>query len=104
MDLQELRKKIDEIDDGLLDLFQRRMDVSAEIARYKEENNIPVYDPAREKQKLLYLSGKVKEGRKAYIIALYSLLFEFSRADQERILSSASVLIDDVQSAGLDTQ
>ena len=104
MDLQELRQKIDEIDDGLVDLFQRRMDVSAEIARHKQENKLPVYDPARERQKLHDLSGKVKEGREAYVTALYSLLFELSRADQERILNPASVLIDKIQNAIRDTE
>ncbi|MCL2066549.1 MAG: chorismate mutase [Treponema sp.] len=104
MHLQDLRKKIDEIDEGLVDLFQQRMDVSAEIARHKQENNLPVYDPARERQKLHDLSGKVKEGRQAHITALYSLLFDLSRAEQERILSPASELTDSIQSAVRDTE
>ena len=70
MDLQELRQKIDEIDNNLVDLFQKRMDVSAKIALHKEEHNLPVYDPAREREKLHDLSGKVKEGREAYVTAL----------------------------------
>ena len=88
MELQELRRRIDEIDNNLVDLFQRRMDVSVEIIRYKQQNNLPVYDPVREQQKLHDLSGKVEEGRKEYITALYSLIFELSRAEQERILNS----------------
>ena len=99
MDMQELRQRIDEIDNGLVDLFQRRMDVSAEIALYKQENNIPIHDPARERQKLYELSDKVKEDRQAYVTALYSLLFELSRADQERILNPASPLIDKIKNA-----
>ena len=91
MDLQELRGRIDEIDNNLVDLFQRRMDISVEIARYKQQNNLPVYDPVRERQKLHELSGKAKEGREAYIAALYSLIFELSRAEQERIFDSEVV-------------
>ena len=89
-DLQELRGRIDEIDNGLVDLFQKRMDVSAEIARYKRQNNLPVHDPARERQKLYDLSVKAGEDRETYITALYSLIFELSRADQERILNPKS--------------
>ena len=85
MDLQELRGRIDEIDNNLVDLFQQRMDVSAEIARYKQRHNLPVHDPARERQKLHDLCGKTEEG--SYITALYSLIFELSRAEQERILN-----------------
>ena len=88
MDLQELRQRIDQIDDVLIDLFQRRMDVSAEIARHKQRHNLPVHDPARERQKLHDLYGKVAETHKDYITALYSLIFELSRAEQERILNS----------------
>jgi len=91
MDLQELRGLIDGIDNCLVDLFQQRIDVSAEIARYKRQNNVPIYDPIRERQKLHDLSGKVEEGRKEYITALYSLIFELSRIEQERILNSEAV-------------
>ncbi|MCL2003999.1 MAG: chorismate mutase [Oscillospiraceae bacterium] len=86
-DLQALRRRIDEIDDGLVGLFQQRMDISADIARFKRRNSLPVHDPAREREKLRELSGKATEGREAYITALYSLIFELSRAEQERILS-----------------
>ena len=87
MDLNELRQRIDEIDDSLVDLIQRRMGISAEIALYKQANNMPVYDPERERQKLLDLSGKASDGCKAYINALYTLMFELSRAEQEKVLT-----------------
>ena len=104
MDLQDLRRQIDEVDDDLVRLFQKRMDVSAEIARYKQQNNIPVYDPQRERQKLYDLSFKVKEGREASVVALYSLLFELSRSEQQRILNPESALVDKIQNAIKDTE
>jgi len=104
MDLQELRMKIEGIDEGLVSLFQQRMDVSAEIAKYKQQNNVPVYDPARERQKLYDLSHKAAEGRESYITALYSLLFELSRAEQERILNPSSGLAEKIQNAVRNTE
>ncbi|MDR2941103.1 MAG: chorismate mutase [Treponema sp.] len=104
MDLQELRKQIDEIDDSLVRLFQQRMDVSAEIARYKKENNLPVHDPAREREKLYDLSFKTNPGRESYITALYYLLFELSRADQERILNQSCELTEQIQKSIRDTE
>lgn len=104
MNLQDLREKIDNIDDELIRLFEQRMDISVEIAGYKQQNNIPVYDPARERQKLYDISGKVGEGRIAYITALYSLLFQLSRADQERILCPESVLVDKIKRAVGETE
>jgi chorismate mutase/prephenate dehydratase len=103
MSLQDLRKKIDEIDDGLVELFQRRMDVASEVARFKQENGIAVYDPERERQKLYDISGKVAKGRERYVTALYALLFELSRSDQERILNPASALAERISAAVSDT-
>ena len=90
MDLNFLRQKIDGIDDELVKLFQQRMDVSAEIARYKQQHQLPVFDPEREKQKLRGISGKVTKDYKDYVSALYALIMELSRAEQERLLHPAS--------------
>jgi len=103
MDLQDSRQQIDKIDDDLVRLFQQRMDVSAEIAQYKKNNNLPVYAPERERQKLYDLSGKAAD-RAAYITALYSLIFELSRADQERILNPESELAARIQDAVQKTE
>ncbi|MCL2079650.1 MAG: chorismate mutase [Oscillospiraceae bacterium] len=94
MSLEELRKQIDEIDDELTALFQKRMDICAKIASAKKQNNLPVYDPKRERQKLRDLSDKAKKGRETQIAALYSLIFELSRAEQERIINPKSELMD----------
>jgi len=91
MDIKELRDRIDEIDDGLLELFRRRMDVSAEIALYKRRNGMPVRDPAREGQILQSLSQKVAKERESAVIALFSLLFELSRAEQEKLLNTGVI-------------
>jgi len=91
MDIQELRDMIDEIDNCLLELFQQRMDVSVEIALYKMQNNMPVRDPAREKQILQSLSQKVAQERESAVIALFSLLFELSRAEQAKILNTGVI-------------
>ena len=38
--MQELRTQIDQIDDQIVQLFGQRMDVAAQIADYKKENNL----------------------------------------------------------------
>ncbi|MBL4933964.1 prephenate dehydratase [Clostridium paridis] len=47
--LEGWRKKIDEIDRELMDLFERRMALVANVAKYKEENNLPIFQEDREK-------------------------------------------------------
>ena len=53
MDLQDYRLVLDGIDRELLALFRQRMEIAAKIGEYKKENNLPVFDPARERQILL---------------------------------------------------
>ena len=49
-DLAELRGEIDEIDDELLQLIARRMEVSARIGEYKRSNNVTVVQMDRWKK------------------------------------------------------
>ena len=58
MELKELRTEIDVIDDELVRLFGKRMDIAAQIADYKKENNLPILVPAREREKLADVAQK----------------------------------------------
>lgn len=47
--LDELREQINAVDRKLAELFEERMNLVTEVNTYKKANNLPVYDPAREK-------------------------------------------------------
>jgi len=49
MKLETLRNQIEEIDIEMMKLFIKRMEISKAIGHYKKENNLPVFDPQREK-------------------------------------------------------
>jgi len=84
MDLQDLRKEIDVIDDELVALFGKRMDIAARIADYKKENNLPILVPAREREKLQDVADKAGPEMANYTRVLYSMLFELSRSYQSK--------------------
>ena len=46
--LESVRKRINVIDCDIADLFVRRMEACAEIAKYKMTRGLPVTDAARE--------------------------------------------------------
>jgi len=46
--LELIRKKIDEIDEEMRVLFEKRMDCIKEVAEYKFKNNEKLFDPKRE--------------------------------------------------------
>ena len=84
MDLQDYRKEIDAIDDELVRLFSKRMDVAARIADYKKAENLPIFVPAREREKLTDVSQKAGPEMANYTRVLYSMLFELSRSYQSK--------------------
>lgn len=61
MDLENLRKKIDEIDNQILDLLNARAEVVKEIGRSKAKSSRAYYDPSREEQILTRLQ-KMNKG------------------------------------------
>lgn len=84
MDLSELRLEIDKIDDQLISLFVQRMEVAAKIADYKKQNNMPIFVPSREREKLLDVSQKAGTEMANYTRVLYSMIFELSRSYQSK--------------------
>jgi chorismate mutase len=52
MNLNEWRQRIDEIDKKLVQLLNERSQCALEIGRLKQEANIPLYQPEREKEVL----------------------------------------------------
>ncbi len=82
MELQDLRAQIDQVDDGILDLFQKRMDLSSQIAAYKKEHNLPIYVPEREREILQAVATKTGADMAGYAQALYSTIFALSRRYQ----------------------
>lgn len=103
MELSEYRARIDAIDDEMVRLFAERMEVAAGIAAYKKENNLPVLDMRREKEKLLQIAEKTPEGLKDYAVSLYSLIFELSRSCQSRLLGTKSELTEQIETALKET-
>lgn len=50
--LDNLREKIDKIDEKILKLYEERMTICEKIGEYKKANGIPAYDEDREAEKL----------------------------------------------------
>ena len=50
MSIEDWRRKIDEIDRKLVELFSERSKCAIEIGKIKHAENLRVYDPAREQE------------------------------------------------------
>ncbi|NLW60929.1 MAG: bifunctional chorismate mutase/prephenate dehydratase, partial [Synergistaceae bacterium] len=104
MSLEIHRKRIDEIDEKLTQLFLERMQVSADIAAYKKEKGLPIRDPEREREKLASVMEKASPEMEPYMRTLYLTLFELGRAHQHSLCGTRSDLSDRVETAISETQ
>ena len=87
MSLDNYREQIDKIDDELLRLFTERMAVSRQVALYKKEHGLPVFNADREREVLSAAEEKTGEELQQYAIKLYTAILEISREYQEKILT-----------------
>ena len=83
MDLQELRKEIDAVDEALLPLLLQRLALARRVADYKAEQGLPVVDAEREQAILNTLAAKSGDDA-ASVRAVYAAILKASRELQQQ--------------------
>jgi chorismate mutase len=73
-----LRGAIDEVDNQLMDLVSRRMELVREMALVKAEHSLPVYDPQREAQ---ITARAVRRPSGARVCEVMTYLLSVSRSE-----------------------
>ena len=82
MELNELRERIDGLDRRLVELLERRMDVSSAIADYKAARGLPVLDETREAEKLAAIRALCRPETAEGIADVFRAVMAASRAVQ----------------------
>lgn len=86
MDLDQIRKDIDQIDQELVALLERRMVCVGQIVEYKEQLGLPVLDQGREREVLEKVGSLVTEEQyRATIQAQFQDMMKRSRDFQEEV-------------------
>ena len=99
MELSELRNQIDAIDRELVELFKRRMNVSAGVAEYKRQTGMSVLDSSRERALLEKVSELSGEEFEEYTRTLYATILDLSRSYQHKRLGDTSRLYAEITDA-----
>ena len=90
--LEEIRKEIDLADEQIAAAFCKRMRAVGEIAAYKKERGLPVYDAAREEDILRRADERVAdEELRGYYRLLQKDLMDISRAYQQKVLEGMKI-------------
>ncbi len=90
-ELLKLRNEIDAIDEEIVALFEKRMAVSEDVAKYKRKIGKAVLDPGREAQKIQKVRSLAhSEFNEQGVSALFNQLMTISRMRQYMLLSGQS--------------
>lgn len=92
MELLDLRNNLNEIDNEIIALFKKRMGISLEVAKYKEQNNMNVLDTERERELLNRVAELAGDEFDHYARILYTTIMDISRSYQHTYLSRDSSL------------
>ena len=100
--MEELRNKLNEIDDEIVKLYLRRMEVVADIGKEKDLKRLPIASGKREKEVLDRITASATPEMKKYLTMLYQTIFETSKAYQTNFTSKDTKLTAEIKSKLLD--
>lgn len=95
MELNELRNRIDTLDDDILSLFLERMDICKEVAAYKKANAMSILQTGREEQLLTRLKSLTPEEQRNGTEVLFTNIMDISKALQTQENSAEFPLVGD---------
>ena len=84
--LEEIRNRIDKIDDELVRLFTERLLLVEEVANIKKKANLPILNTTREGEIISRLTKDQTDAVAGYIKTLFATIFDLSRSHQAKIM------------------
>ena len=99
-ELDNARKKINEIDEKMAKLFEERMEASNLVAEYKIKHALPIYDPIREQAVINNNTKHIKNNAiKEYYVNFLKETMEISKKYQSRLMKGMKVAYCGVEGA-----
>ena len=89
--LADHRQRLDQIDNALLELLGRRIDIGRQVAEYKRDNDVPVMQPSRVQEVLdrVVADAAAHQLDPEFVRALYRLIIdEMCRIEDEIVDAS----------------
>jgi len=87
LDLGEIRKGIDTLDNQIVELYKQRTELTGLVAKSKKQTSKPVRDNAREEAIIARLTEGMNDLDSSSVALLYNTIFEISRARQSAYLA-----------------
>ncbi len=98
-DLENSRKEIDEADSRLIELLSGRMKISEDIAKFKIEKKMKVFDASREEKILSKVRDMAPDGFKDEITGIFDGIMTMSKLHQYKLTGGNQGMLDSVYDA-----
>ena len=99
MNIEEIRNETDKIDDEIVKLFERRLQLVESVAKVKQETHAPILKPAREREIIDRLTREHEGASADYLKLLFSTIFDISRSHQIVLTNRNSKTAADITQA-----
>lgn len=99
MSMKELREEINAVDTEIVELIKKRMNIAADVAQYKKDNNIPLYDGERERELLTRVADQAGADFDSYTRILYSTILDISRSYQHKKINEEKIASSKIANA-----
>lgn len=87
MNLKEARNEIRHIDEKMAELFEKRMELVTEVAKYKKQNGLDIEDPEQERRILDECSALIENYEiRPYYVQFLQGVMDISKRWQHRLL------------------
>lgn len=98
--LEQAREVINQIDQDMANLFAQRMQAVKQVAEYKKENGLPVFDASRENAVVEKNAKLIADDEiRAYYVGFIKNTMELSKQYQHKILEGQKIAYSGVEGA-----
>ncbi|MBE6704477.1 MAG: chorismate mutase [Ruminococcaceae bacterium] len=102
--LENARERINRIDAEMAKLFTERMEAAKDVAIYKKENGMPIFDASREAQVIERNSARVEDDRlRSFYVEFLKYNMNLSKEYQRQLLGGMKVAFCGVRGAFAET-
>ncbi len=99
-DIKDIRLTINEIDEKLAELFEKRMAAAAEVAEYKKAHGLPIKDSAREAEVIERNAKRIDDEEiRPYYVSFLQSLMDVSKGYQNMLNEGMKVAYSGVAGA-----
>ncbi len=102
MDLEKIRQEINSCDDAIEQALSKRFELVLEVAKYKKENKIPIFDEQREKKIIEKIQNKPYNNTDE-IAEIYQEILRISKKYQSNLLIKNNIILVGFMGSGKST-